>query len=290
MFKPGDLDFLAKGKGGVPAAIKHLHNLIKKGGYDYVVTADVRNYFGSAIKKKVGELLPLPEKVVNNVLVIQDDVKVVVKPGQADNAKGQQLSTHYPPTSLQIDEAVRRGVPQGSSASGIIMYWAVLRPLLSALSFADRIVQVGDDLAIPVKDMSEAAAVLLALKSLYATSPVGLLTIGRSETRHIKAGFDFAGYRTTLKRKWVNVVDQTTGVVIEQPGPEWHLKSNPSPKSFRKMERTAAKKYLEAGGGIPGWKQVFLYVKRWLAAFSLWKPTYEAKVNIWLELRAGTWH
>jgi len=234
-------------------------------------------------------ILPLPEKVVNNVLLIQDDVKVVVKPGQARCAKTQFLSTHTPLTSLQIDEAVRRGVPQGSSASGIIMYWAVLGPLLNALPFAARLVLFGDDLAIPVKDMLEAEAVLVTLKSHYAASPVGLLTF-RSKVRHIKAGFDFVGYRTTLKRKWIKVVDQVSGAHIEIPGPEWYMKINPSSKSFRKMESEAASRYRAAGGGIPGWKQVFLYAKRWWRSFSLWEPNYQAKLHIWLELRAGTWH
>ena len=102
-------DYSARGKGGVKAATILLHKLITEGNYQYVVTVDIKDCFGSAIKKKVGELLPLPEKVVNNVLLVQDDVTVVVKPDQ-----GKWTGCLYPNqlpviTTIATDEAARRG-------------------------------------------------------------------------------------------------------------------------------------------------------------------------------------
>jgi hypothetical protein len=274
-------DYSARDKGGVKAATIFLHKLIKEGGYQYVVTVDIKDCFGSAIKKKVGELLPLPEKVVNNVLLVQDDVTVVVKPDKGQWT-GLLFPNHLPAVSaIATDEAARRGVPQGSSASGIIMYRAVLGPLLCTLPFADRIVLVGDDLAVPVKDILEGEAVLKALKSLYAASPVGLLTIGRHSLCHVKDGFDFASYRTRLKPKWKAVLDGVT---------EWYLHLRPTLRAYEKSEHKAAKKYHDAGGGLPGWKQVVLYKKRWMASFPLWKPNYFSKLYLWLELQAGSWH
>lgn len=290
-YPAASFDFTAKGKGGVPAAIKYLLKMIEQGGYEYVVTADVEKCFGSATKKKVCELLPLPEKVVNNVLLIQDGVKMVVKQMKTGKTTGQIYPDVSPtPTSIQADEAARLGVPQGSPASGTIMYRAVLGPLLSTLPFADRIVLIGDDLAVPVKDMSEGNAVLATLTSLYAASPVGLLTIGRSDVSHIKAGFNFAGYRMTLKRKWVSVIDPTTGVENEFPGPEWHMKARPSPFAYEKMEHKAAKRFQQAGGGDAGWEEVSVYVDRWMGAFPLWKPNEISKGYLWSQLQAGSWH
>jgi hypothetical protein len=274
-------DYSARGKGGVGAATAFLHKIIMEGDYQYVVTVDIRDCFGSAIKKKVGELLPLPEKVVNNVLLVQDDVTVVVKPDKG-KWNGFLFPNHLPAVStIATDEAARRGVPQGSSASGIIMYRAVLGPLLCTLPFADRIVLVGDDLAVPVKDMLEGEAVLKALKSLYAASPVGLLTIGRHSLSHVKHGFDFASYHTRLKPKWKAVLDDVT---------EWYLHVRPTLRAYEKFEHKAAKKFHEAGGGLPGWKQVILYMKCWMASFPLWKPNYSSKLYLWLELQAGSWH
>ena len=131
---------------------------------------------------------------------------------------------------------------------------------------------------------------LKTLQSYYAASPVGLLIVGRHRIRHIKEGFDFAGYRTALKQKWIMVVDPSSGIQKEVPGSEWHFKVRPTQASYRKMEHKAALKYQKAGGGLAGWKQVFLYVKRWIASFSLWKPNYLSKLYIWYQLQAASWH
>lgn len=282
-------DYSSRGRGGVNAATKFLHKLIREGDYQYVVTVDIRDCFGSAIKKKVGELLPLPEKVVNNVLLVQDAVTVVVKPDKGQWT-GFLFPNHLPAVSaFATDAAARRGLPQGCAASGIIMCRAVLGPLLGTLPFANRLVLIGDDLAVPVRDKLEAEAVLETLKSLYAASPVGLLTIGRHSVSHIKGGFDFAGYRSTLKRKWIMVVDPSTKTEREMPGPEWYWHVRPTLRAYEKFEHQAARKFHDAGGGIPGWKQVILYMKRWMASFPMWKPNYLSKQYLWLQLRAGSW-
>jgi hypothetical protein len=281
-------DFSAKGKGGVTAATKRLHKLIEEGGYEYVVTVDIKDFFGSAIKKKVGELGPLPEKVVNNVLLVQDDVKIVVKPNQG-SWEGLLVPYMLPVVEcVATDEAARRGMPQGCTASPIIMYGAVLGPMLSTLPFVDRLVLVGDDLAVPVKDKPEGEAVLETLKSLYAASPVGLLTIGRHKVSHIKDGIDFAGYRTRLKKRWIN---PTMATQSEDSGLDWYLHVRPSLRAYEKFEQRADKRFKKNGGGLSAWKQVVLYMKRWTASFSLWKPTHLSKLYLWYTLfGAGSWH
>ena len=275
LYPPHPFDFSTKGKGGSKAAHLHLGNLIDQGGYEYIVTCDIKNCYGSAITKKVGELLTaLPTEVVNNVILIQDDVPIVVKPDKG-TWTGVLLPNMYPATTVHAtDEAARRGLPQGSSTSGIIMNRAVLGPLLSSLSFAHRIVLIGDDLAVPVKDRSEGEAVLNALKSLYAASPVGLLTIGRHSVDKISDGYDFCGYRTVRKpQKWGG-----------------HLHRRPSLRAYEKSQSKAAEKFREAGGGLAGWKKVFLYVKPWMRSFSLWKPNYLSKLYVWYQLQAALWH
>jgi hypothetical protein len=216
---------------------------------------------------------------------------VVVKQMNTGTKTGQSIPHASPtPTSLETEEAARLGVPQGSPASGTIMYRAVLGPLLGTTSFASRIVLIGDDLAVPVKDLSEGNAVLATLESLYATSPVGLLSIGRHDVSHIKKGFNFAGYRMTLKPKWVVVTDPDTGLESEFPGTEWHMKLRPSPLAYKKMEHKAAKKYHDAGGGPLGWDAVLKYMKRWMAAFPLWHPNEVSEGYLLATLQSGSWH
>ncbi len=272
-----------KGRGGVKSATLALHKMIKEGDYQYVVTIDIKDCFGSAIKKKVGELLPLPKMVTNNVLLIQDDVEVVVKPDKG-TWTGFLLPNMLPTTSaIATDEAARRGIPQGSSCSGIIMYRAVIGPLLRTLPFADRIVLIGDDLAVPVKDVLEGEAVLSAVQSRYAASPVGLLTIGRHRVSHIKDGVDYVSYRTRLAIKWKSV-DGWAGEADQN----FHVR--PTLRAYEKMEHRAAAIYQEAGGAHAGWKQVALYLKRWFASFPLWKPNQVSKAYVWAQLQAASWH
>ncbi len=268
-------DYLVKGKGGTKAALLALHTIIEEGKYQFVVTMDVANCFGSAIKKKVGELLPLPKSVVNNVLLVEDEVAVVAKPnGETNTAPLCQVHSTATDHVEDDGDAVRQGLPPGSSASGIIMYRAVIGPMLATLPFANRIVLYGDDLAVPVKDLSEGEEVQNLIKSLYATSPVGPLTIGRGTISHMMRGFDFLGYRTIRKPEcW---------------GGRIHCR--PSYRSYRKFELTAAEVYRDAGGGMAGWKQVFLYQKRWMASYPLWKPNHLSKLYLWYTLQAGSWH
>jgi hypothetical protein len=272
-FPTQPFDFLTKGK-GVDAAILHLKKLIEEHNAEYVVTIDIKDCFGSAIKEKVAPLLPLPRRVVNNVLLIQDEVAVIGHPGH--RVEGDPLGESSPSRTIYVeaDEAARRGLPQGSSASGLIMYGAVLGPLLGTLSFADRLVLYGDDLAVAVRDKTEAEAVLKTLRSLLEASPVGPLLIGRHAMRHVKEGVDFLSYRITRKPWYLG----------------GHLHVRPSTLSYKRVEERAAHRYLECGGGPEGRKQVLLYVKRWIAALRLWKPNRFSRRYLWLTLMSGAWH
>lgn len=274
-YPASSFDYLVKGKGGTKAALLALHTIIEEGKYQFVVTMDVANCFGSAIKKKVGELLPLPKSVVNNVLLVEDEVAVVAKPnGETNTAPLCQVHSTATDHVEDDGDAVRQGLPPGSSASGIIMYRAVIGPMLATLPFANRIVLYGDDLAVPVKDLSEGEEVQNLIKSLYATSPVGPLTIGRGTISHMMRGFDFLGYRTIRKPEcW---------------GGRIHCR--PSYRSYRKFELTAAAVYRDAGGGMAGLKQAVLYQKRWMASYPLWKPNHLSKLYLWYTLQAGSWH
>jgi len=263
-------DFQNRGAGGVMAAIKHLKNLIDQGPYDYVVVIDLANFFGSANKKKVEQLLPLPLRVTRNVLLIQDGEKVLVQPPKLGGTVGYPLSVD---ARVKADEAARRGVPQGSLASGLIMYRGVLGPLLGAQSFSDRIVLFGDDFAVPVKDKLEGEAVIKALEATFASTPVGLLHIGRKEVRNIRDGVDFLSHRIIRKPKiWGG-----------------HLHVRPSPKAYRRFNRRAFEKYCLAGGGTHGCARAVHYMRRWLKSFPLWQPTKRSKLYLWLELQSWSW-
>ena len=146
-------------------------------------------------------------------------------------------------------------------------------PLLGAQSFSDRIVLFGDDFAVPVKDKLEGEAVIKALEATFASTPVGLLHIGRKEVRNIRHGVDFLSYRIIRKPKiWGG-----------------HLHVRPSPKAYKRFYQRAFEKYCLAGGGTHGCARALLYMRRWLKSFPLWQPTRLSKLYLRLELGSCSW-
>lgn len=267
-YSPAPFDYLSAGKGGKDGAIERLMQQIEKEKYPLVVTVDIRNLFGSANKEKVAAHLPLPERVTRNVLLLQDGVKVLVKPPAED-----VFDPYTDEAPSNPDEAIRQGLPQGSRASGLIMYQGVLGPLLGTLSFADKLVLFGDDLAVPVKDQAEAKAVLKALEAALASSPAGLLHIGRHAIANIHHRVDFLGYRIRRKHEiWGG-----------------HLHICPSGKSFRRFRLRAKAKYREAEGGNQGLIATIRYKWSWLRSWRLWKTHWLSKMWLDLYLRMTIW-
>lgn len=269
-YRPYSFDFQAPGAGGIDGAVTKLMELIDQGSDPLVAVVDLKSLFASVDKEKVAAHLPLPERVTRNVLLVQDGVKVLVKPPQG--ALGA-LQAPEALDSVKADEAVRQGIPQGSLASGMIVYQGALGPLLDAQSFAHKLVQFGDDLAVPVKDMAEAQAVLKTLEGIFASSPVGLLHIGHQATSSVLQGVDFVGYR--VKRE-----------LNQQQG---KLRAYPNQKSFKRFEQRAFDRYIAAGCLRPGCTASFRYLRRWLRSWPLWEHFLEAQWNLRADLRANWW-
>lgn len=270
-YHPYPFDFQARGAGGFNAAATRLMELVDQKNYPLVVVVDLKSLFASVDKEKLATHLPLPERIARNVLFIQDGVKVVVKASQ----EGVSVALQAPGTAdgVKADEAVRQGIPQGSLASGMIVYHGVLGPLLDAQSFSHKLVQFGDDLAVPVKDMVEAEAVLKTLGGILATTPAGLLPIGHQAISSVLEGVDIVGYR--IRR--------------EHGPPEETLRAYPNSKSFKRMELRACERYIAAGGGRPGCAAALRYARRWLRSWPLWDHYLEDQWNTTANLRANGW-
>ncbi|WP_428667628.1 reverse transcriptase domain-containing protein [Reyranella sp.] len=263
-----DFDYLESGKGR-DNAITYLKLMIDSEDYQYVVTADIKNCFGSAIKKMVANLLPIPAPVTRHVLLIENGVEVEVRPHRT--APALSLNAGAVPVT---DEAARLGLPQGSAASSLIMRRAVLGPVLAQLPFAADLVLYQDDVAVAVKTKGEANAVLEALKTTLSSTPAGPLAIGQSDIRHIEAGFVFLGYR----------------VVRKPPKHGGHLHVHPAAKSYARAEEEAHRRYVKAGGGRSGNKAIISYWRKdWRPAWPLWKSTPRAAQYQRLSYRARVW-
>jgi hypothetical protein len=243
-------DFMEKGNGGPDGAAKYLGAIIKEGQYDFVVTADIKNCFRSVNKAGIAQLLsPLPTPVTNNVLLIMDDITL----GKETYDLGDLLTQFF----LEADTAARQGIPQGSSASNLIMSRAVLGPLLNATPFAGRVLLHGDDIAVPAKTEEEAEAIYQTLRSeLENNGPAGPLTIGFHKIWCVDKYVNFCKYK--LRR---------TSKVF---GAE--IRYCPSTRSFHRYERNVVKIYLQAPNGEEK-QHVAQYSEAWKKAFgALWQP------------------
>jgi hypothetical protein len=261
-------DYLQKGRGGVDKAILRCCELLDS-GWNFTVTIDIANCYGSVDQEKVTKLIPLPATVVRHVLLLGEEAEVKVKCPEG--------VTGHPPGSpgMEADEAVRQGLPQGCPASGLIVRRAILGPMLAALPFADHLVLFQDEVAVVAKDKAEADVILGTLRSILLASPAGPLTIGHERIRHIEQGFDFLGYFTRRKP------------------PTWGgtLHSHPSARAYRKAEDQCQVRLDEAGTSIAGLKAISTYIRQWRSSFRLWKPNYLSKWYQWLELMARLhWH
>jgi hypothetical protein len=256
-------DFLAKGRGQAAALVRLCH-LIEEENSQYVVVVDIKDCFGSPNKEQLSKLLRLSSRVVNNSILIGDEVTITPHPSV------KEISTISITDFVKENGAARRGLPQGSSASPMVMYRAVLGPLLATLSFVDRLILYGDDIAVPAKDLETAKAYLKALKSIFSTSPVGPLAIGRQEITHLAQGADYLGYRICRKPKLFG----------------GHIHLRPSPRSYARFEMRALDVYLNAEKNDAGAQEVQAYVNRWIGAFNLWVPNEKSKELIGLSLSA----
>lgn len=241
-------DFLARRR-GVDRAVGHLANLIEKENAQYVVAVDISNCFGSPNNEEIGKHLLLPTRVVNHCLLLGDKVKLVAEP-----IYGVELPTSFTLPYLKANGPARRGLPQGSSASQLIMNRAILGPRLRSLLFADHLVQFGDDFAAPAKDVATTEVMLETLTSVLSTTPVGPFAIGRHSIAPLSEGFNFLGYRISRKAKCFG----------------GHLHYRPSKWSFSKMEAKAIEYYEANGKGEEGSKRVASYLPRWTASFPRW--------------------
>lgn len=241
-------DFSARGR-GVDRAVGHLANLIEKENAQYLVKIDISNCFGSPINEEVGKHLMLPKRVVNHCLLLGDNVKLAAQP-----IYGVELPHISTLPYLKANGPARRGLPQGSSASQLIMNRAILGPRLRSLLFADHLVQYGDDVAVPAKDIATAEVILETLTSVFSTTPVGPFAIGRHSVAPIAEGCDFLGYRISRKAKCFG----------------GHLHYRPSKWAFSKMQAKAVEYYAAAGKGEEGAERVASYLLRWRAAFPRW--------------------
>lgn len=212
---------------------------LQSGVGDHVVTADVRNCFGSIRKEALTELLPLPGWAVRAIILISDQTQLGLQ------------ANHMEPC-FPLDEAARQGLPQGASTSGLILSRAILGPTLAMTGFADRLFLYGDNITVVAQSRLEGEQILGTLRSVLQDSPAGPLAIGEHSIRSVREKIELVKYA-------ILPVPQRYG---------GGFRIVPSPKSYRRFEERVKER---AAAGATA-TEIDQYSRNWIAAFPLWQP------------------
>jgi hypothetical protein len=184
-------------RGGVPAAIAQVMDAMRA-GYVHVREIDIKDFYASFDGNKLVELVPVPKKVIERVL-LSDHLNIIPsKPhhilscfGAADTVQGAVA-----PLEKYLAEA-RWGIPQGSAASPLLAEM-LLAPLLFQVPAGGKVVVVAyaDNIIVMAKTASDADAMTDSLGLALKKHPAGPLW---PKIRSFPVGgpIEFLGHRVT---------------------------------------------------------------------------------------------
>lgn len=180
-----EFDFGRPGAGGKDGAAKAIQDAIYD-GCTYFVVADIANAFPSTKIGHVVDLIPLPQRVIQNVLCPDT------------TARHEASASIRSDASCPPQATTARCLPQGAVTSAAIMS-ALLGRVLRPLAGSNRvIVVIADDIAIGARTREGAEQALLELQSALRSLRAGPLDLGRvaiqspdEQNNHVQ----FAGYR-----------------------------------------------------------------------------------------------
>lgn len=239
---PSPLEFAAKGRG--PARMcDRIREFVEEHGCEWFVAADIKDFFGSLEREEVKKRLPLPGRVTENVILIPDEAELVL----------------HIPKHLQVnggddawEQAVRRGIPQGSPVSNLVAS-ALLGPVLDAATGAKPVVAHVDDIVVGASSEVDAAAIKHALTETLASHPVGPLYLKFADVCSTQHGVCSVGY--CVRRR-----PEIFGGA---------LYAHPSPRSFDRFEARLWQKTLTcAFDEIDEVGQK--YAEAWRGSFTSW--------------------
>src|SRR6266704_2654196 len=162
-------------RGGVPAAIAHVAKAIKAGNLR-AREIDIKDFYQSFDGTKLVDLIPLPKRVIERVLLSRH---LNIVPGTlhhtAAYSSNGAADTHQGEASLEKYLAdARRGIPQGSSVSPIVAEM-LLAPVLHQVPTGGEVVAYADNILVIAKNDGEAVSMSESLGIALKTHPAGQL-------------------------------------------------------------------------------------------------------------------
>ena len=183
-------------KRGANRALRAMETAATRKGARWYSISDVRECYSSFDRERMIPLIPLPRAVIENCILIPEGTKIVLQ-----KVLEQQAS----------EQAVRRGIPQGSLASPAVAAF-LLRPVLDKLS-GKVVLCHGDDIVTGTKTEKECLSNSHALAQACLEHPAGPLLMKANRVARLGTPIDLLGYR--MMRRW----KQYGGGVRFRPSP-----------------------------------------------------------------------
>jgi hypothetical protein len=167
-----------------------------RNGARWFVGLDITDFFPSIDTRRLHNLIPLPDRVIDNVIC----------PPQLDDVR-VRYNGHV--NVLRLAEASQSGISQGSRTSPIVAD-IVIKHVLDGLYLPAAVINYADDFGVMARTKREVTAIAQSLIRALAHSPAGCLQLRNKvhgTARRVADGFEFLGYYFRSRR----------GTVICQP-------------------------------------------------------------------------
>lgn len=166
--------------GGRDAAVQKVLDAVESGGR-WFVQLDIEKFYNNVNQRRLHEIVPLPQDVIDNVVLPPDNLVV----GRVGNALGP----------VTLTAVARRGISQGSALSPLVaeaVIASVLRDLPCKVSL---ISNYADNFGLIGRTKKEVMLAAQALIRAFRRCPHGPFQMTVSNYRRVADGFDFLGYR-----------------------------------------------------------------------------------------------
>ena len=203
------------------AVVSEISRLALDPAYEVVATADIKNCYGTINPQYLIEFLPFPVDAIHNTILqplnrTGDQYERVVVPEH-------MAAVIWPRPHARIPVSQpRRGIPQGSSCSPMIVH-AVLEAIVGSLRTTEPIIQWADNLLIFGRTSREAVDLLSQLERCLGEHslrgiPAGPLTLGQRSISRIRDGFSFIGvdYRIEGERVTTSLSSESRGRFLDR--------------------------------------------------------------------------
>lgn len=181
-------------KGGTHVAIKKVVDALKE-GLIWVVEVDIVDFFPTLNGEKIVEIIPLPKKVTERVLISR----------YLHLVPGNLISLLIPDGEFYLNEtlsAAQFGIPQGSATSSILAEW-LLADAIKALPHGTAVCYA-DNLLLLAKSENDVASMVSALRSALKSHPAGPLGI---KIKKFPAGqpIEFLGHSVAMQKGTIKI-------------------------------------------------------------------------------------